>query len=99
MYQQGLIPGLGGPFDTVTEFFKVWAAKVEFGMSNEQLRAVSGLYAAEIILLVTFFIKSINKLAGRLSVRDYGLFLFCYGDFGYNNVIIDNKYYVLGVID
>jgi len=98
-YQQGPIPGLGGPFDTATKFFKAWAAKVEFGMSDEQLRAASGPYAAEIIPSVTSFTKSINKLAGRLSVRDHGPFPLCHGDFGHNNVIVDDKYHVLGVID
>ncbi|KAF8850550.1 hypothetical protein BDZ45DRAFT_769962 [Acephala macrosclerotiorum] len=98
-YQQGPIPGLGGPFDTATEFFKAWAAKAEFGMSDEQLRAASGLCAAEIIPSVTSFPKSINKLAGRLSVHDHGPFPLCHGDFGHNNVIVDDKYHVLGIID
>jgi hypothetical protein len=98
-YQQGPIPGLGGPFDTATEFFKAWAAKAEFGMSDEQLQAASGPYATEIILSVNSFTKSISKLAGRLSVRDHGPFPLCHGDFGHNNVIVDDKYHVLGVID
>jgi len=98
-YQQGPIPGLGGPFDTATEFFKAWAAKVEFGMLDEQLRAASGPYAAEIIPSVASFTKSINKLAGRLSIRDHGPFPLCHGDFGHNNIIVDDKYHVLGVID
>ena len=98
-YQQGPIPGLGRPFNTATEFFKAWAAKVEFSMSDEQLLAASGLYAAEIIPSIASFTKSINKLADRLSVHDHGPFPLCHGDFGHNNIIIDNKYRVLGVID
>jgi aminoglycoside phosphotransferase (APT) family kinase protein len=68
-------------------------------MSDEQLRAASGPYAAEIIASVTSFTKSIDKLAGRQSVRDHGLFPLCHGDFGHNNVIVDDKYHVLSVID
>ncbi|KAK0100468.1 hypothetical protein ONS95_008418 [Cadophora gregata] len=98
-YQQGPIPGLGGPFDTATEFFKAWAAKVEFGMSDEQLRAASGPYAAEIIPSVSSFAKAINELAGRLSIRDRGPFPLCHGDFGHNNVIVNDRYHILGVID
>ena len=52
-----------------------------------------------IIPSVASFTKSINKLAGRLSVRDNGPFPLCHGDFGHNNVIVDDKYHVLGVID
>lgn len=98
-YQQGPIPGLGGPFDTATEFFEAWAAKVEFGLSDKQLRAASGEYAAEIIPSVTSFTESIKKLASRLSVRDHGPFPLCHGDFGHNNVVVDDKYHILGVID
>lgn len=98
-YQQGPIPGLGGPFDTATEFFEAWAQKVEFGISDEKLRAASGPYAAEIIPSVSSFTDSIYKLAGRLSVRDHGPFPLCHGDFGHNNVIVDDRYHILGVID
>ncbi|PQE06257.1 aminoglycoside phosphotransferase protein [Rutstroemia sp. NJR-2017a BBW] len=98
-YQQGPIPGLGGPFDTATEFFEAWAAKVQFGISNEKLRAASGPYAAEIIPSVASFTEWIDKLASRLSVRDHGPFPLCHGDFGHNNVIVDDNYHILGVID
>ena len=99
MYQQGPIPWLGGPFDTATEFFKAQAAKAEFGISDEKLKVASGLYAAEVIPSVVSFTKSINKLADRLSAHDHGPFPLCYDDFGHNNVIVNNKYHVLGVID
>jgi hypothetical protein len=36
-YQQGPIPGLGNPFDIAIEFFKTWAAKIEFDILDEQL--------------------------------------------------------------
>ena len=93
------IPGLGGPFNTATQFFEAWAAKVEFGMPDERLRAVTGQFATEIIPSVVSFPKSISNLANRLSIRDHGSFPLCHGDFGYNNIIVDDKYQVLGVID
>lgn len=98
-YQQGPIPGLGGPFDTATEFFEAWAAKLEFGKTAEQLQTASGEDAAEIVLSVSSFTKSIGELAGRLSVCDNGPFPLCHGDFGHNNIIVDDRYNVLGVID
>lgn len=97
--QQGPIPGLGGPFDTATEFFEAWAAQAKFKMSEEQLRAASGEYADEIVPSVSLFPKSISRLAGRLSVHDHGPFPLCHGDFGHNNVIVDDDYNILGVID
>lgn len=98
-YQQGPIPGLGGPFDTATEFFQAWAAKTRFGTTEERLRAASGPYADEIIPSVSSFRQSIADLAGKLSIRDHGPFPLCHGDFGHNNTIVDDQYRILGVID
>jgi hypothetical protein len=44
-FQQGPIPGLGGPFDTVTEFFQAWATKNILGRPM----TVSGPYMAYIL--------------------------------------------------
>ncbi|UPK93058.1 hypothetical protein LCI18_003993 [Fusarium solani-melongenae] len=97
--QQGPIPGLGGPFNTATEFFQAWAAKAKFGTTEEKLREASGPYAAEIIPSVSSFPESIRRLADRLSVLNYGPFPLCHGDFGHNNVIVNDAYRILGVID
>ncbi|WDK21047.1 hypothetical protein CGRA01v4_12336 [Colletotrichum graminicola] len=98
-YRQGPIRGLGGPFNTATEFFKAWAAKSTFGMTDENLRTASGQYADEIIPSVSSFPKSITNLATRLSAHDHGPFPLCHGDFGHNNIIVDDEYCVLGLID
>ncbi|KAK0367855.1 hypothetical protein CLIM01_14789 [Colletotrichum limetticola] len=98
-YRQGPVPGLGGPFNTATEFFKAWAAKATFGMTDEKLRTASGQYADEIIPSVSSFPKSISNLASKLSARDHGPFPLCHGDFGHNNIIVDDEYRVLGLID
>ena len=98
-YQQGPIPGLGGPFKTATEFFQAWATKARFGITDEQLQAASGPYADEIIPSVSSFTQSISDLAGRLSILDHGPFPICHGDFGHNNIIVDDSYHILGVID
>lgn len=97
-YQQGPIPGLGGPFNTATEFFEAWAAQAKFGLSDEQLRAASGEYANEMVPSVSSFPESISRLASRLSARDHGPFPLCHGDFGHNNTIVDDDYHILGVI-
>ncbi|GAB7354887.1 hypothetical protein MBLNU459_g5525t1 [Dothideomycetes sp. NU459] len=82
-YIQGPIPGLGGPFDTATEFFQAWSRNIEFDIASS----------------ISFFKESIGELASRLSVRDAGPFPLYHGDFGHNNIIVNDHYRVLGVID
>jgi hypothetical protein len=85
--------------DGVAEFFQAWAADAEFGQTEERLRAASGPYADEIVSAVAAFPASIGSLASRLSAYDHGPFLLCHGDFGHNNIIFDDAWRVLGVID
>ncbi|MCJ1313126.1 hypothetical protein MMC25_006803 [Agyrium rufum] len=92
-------PGLRGHFDTATEFFKPWAANVECGMPGELLQQACGSFADEIIPSIDLFKKSIYELADRLSCHDSGPFPLGYGDFGHNNVIVDEQWNILGVID
>ncbi|KAJ5832447.1 hypothetical protein N7474_000758 [Penicillium riverlandense] len=98
-YRQGAIPGLGGPFERATEFFKAWAAKAEFGLSEDKLKKAAGSFANEVSSSGSSFKASINSLAERLSIRDGGPFPLCHGDFGHNNVVFNDKYHLLGVID
>jgi Phosphotransferase enzyme family len=97
--QQGPIPGLGGPFPTATEFFKAWCAKVNFGLSNKRLHEACGSYAAELIPNITSFPTKLAMMASRLSDFDKGPFPLIHGDFGHNNVVVNNDYQIIGVID
>ncbi|ESZ97841.1 hypothetical protein SBOR_1786 [Sclerotinia borealis F-4128] len=99
-YEQGPIPGIGGPFNTATEFYQARASRVKFPLSEEKLRALSGPgYAAEIIHGVASFPEAICIIASKLSVRDSGPFPLCHGDFGHNNLIVDDQYRIIGLID
>lgn len=98
-YQQGPIPGLGGPFETAAEFFKAWSAKVNFGASPDRVKKNAGPYADEILASVSSFKTLISDFAKSLSVRNNGPFPLCHGDFGHNNIIFDDNYQLLGVID
>ncbi|KAI0395627.1 hypothetical protein F5Y17DRAFT_474326 [Xylariaceae sp. FL0594] len=98
-YEQGPIPGLGGPFDTATEYFQAWASKTKFGAPPEQLRLACGPYADEIVPAVASFPKSIMNFTHAISTCDNGPFPLCHGDFGHNNIVVDDEYRVLGVID
>ncbi|CZT13631.1 uncharacterized protein RCO7_10853 [Rhynchosporium graminicola] len=98
-YLQGPIPGLGGPFDTACQFFEAWATNIEFGSPEDKIRAASGQYADELLPSISSFKEAIHRLAGRLSIRNHGPFPLCHGDFGHNNIIVDDQYHILGVID
>ncbi|KAJ5837501.1 uncharacterized protein N7525_002689 [Penicillium rubens] len=98
-FDQGPIPGIGGPFETATEFFQAWAAKVEFGISEAKLREAAGSFADELSFSASSFISLVETLAGNLSVQDKGPFPLCHGDFGHNNMVFDDEYNLLGVID
>ncbi|KAI5867868.1 phosphotransferase enzyme family-domain-containing protein [Durotheca rogersii] len=97
--QQGPIPGLGGPFDTATQFFQAWATKAKFGVTDEQLRQASGAYADEIAQSVSVFAKSISDLASKLSLRDGGPFPVWNSDWGWNNNVYDEDGNLLGSVD
>ncbi|KAE8405866.1 hypothetical protein BDV37DRAFT_83891 [Aspergillus pseudonomiae] len=98
-YRQGPLPILGGPFDTAAEFFRAWSTKVEFGLSEGQLRDTAGPYAEEISLSLSAFREWVNDNAKSLSVNNTGPFPLCHGDFGHNNMVFDDTYRLLGVID
>ncbi|KAJ5286332.1 hypothetical protein N7524_001638 [Penicillium chrysogenum] len=98
-FDQGPIPGIGGPFKTATEFFQAWAAKVEFGLSEAKLREAAGSFADQLSFSASSFISLVKTLAGNLSVQDKGPFPLCHGDFGHNNMVFDDEYNILGVID
>ncbi|OCL11280.1 hypothetical protein AOQ84DRAFT_229648 [Glonium stellatum] len=97
--QQGPLPGLGGPFFTATEFFKAWCAKVKFGLSNKRLSEACGPYAAELVPSIESFPTKLAMMASRLSKFDKGLFPLIHGDFGHNNVVVNDDYQIIGVID
>ncbi|KAJ5104889.1 hypothetical protein NUU61_002236, partial [Penicillium alfredii] len=65
-YEQGPIPGLGGPFETATEFFK-------FGLSEDRLKEAAGSLADELLLSTSFFKSLVGSSAGRLSDDNYQL--------------------------
>lgn len=98
-FEQGPIPGLGGPFQTATEFFKAWSDKTGFGISEERLKDACGEYFSQVLPSVLSFPESISAIADKLSICDQGPFPLFHGDFGHNNVIVDDDYNVLGLID
>lgn len=97
--EQGPIPGIGGPFDTATEFYRAWAKNVVFDTKDDRLRRTSGAYAEEILASITVFQAAVEELAGRISLRNEGPFPLFHGDFGHHNIVVDDSYHLKGLID
>ncbi|THV79193.1 hypothetical protein D6D17_06264 [Aureobasidium pullulans] len=100
-YQQGAIPGIGGPFDTAAEYYTAWSKNVSFGLGEERLRQASGEYAEEVVASTALFKRSIADLADKIStpINNRGPFPLIHGDFGHHNILVDDDYRVKGVID
>ncbi|KAH8423953.1 phosphotransferase family protein [Aspergillus melleus] len=98
-YRLGPLPTLGGPFDTAADFFRAWSTKVEFGLPEDQLQNAAGSYASEILSSMKTVKTLVHDNAERLSVYNEGPFPLCHGDFGHNNMVFDDEYHLLGVID
>lgn len=98
-YRQGAIPGLGGPFETAEEFFRAWTMTTEFGLSEEELKEASGPYSEEILASTSSFLPLIKTVASKIFSNNHGPFPLYHGDFGHNNMVFDDNYRLLGVID
>lgn len=59
----------------------------------------TGPFTDEVVPSVSSFPGSISQLASRLSVLDRGPFPLCHGDFGHNNIIVDDTDHIIGVIE
>ncbi|EGD96537.1 hypothetical protein TESG_03977 [Trichophyton tonsurans CBS 112818] len=98
-YDIGPIPGLGGPFDTATEYFRAWSATIQFPHPASFIENTCGNLGADIAKSTAEFPQRIGELAEMLPVRDSGPFPLRHIDFGHNNILVDDNYKVLGVID
>lgn len=96
------IPGLGGPFSTAQDYFLAWADNVEFPMGEALIRVqLSQLpvdMAEEIILSIQKF-PFLFKEAVRRMPLSQGPFPLHHPDFNHSNVIVDDTYGILSVID
>ncbi|KAF2489588.1 hypothetical protein BU16DRAFT_597006 [Lophium mytilinum] len=99
-YIQGPIYPIGGPFDTATEFFQAWAKNMPFcNLAHMPRLLAKGGRSAEIPASIEAFRAAIQELASKISVCDKGPFPIWHNDCGNNNIIMDDNFAVLGVID
>ncbi|ELR06926.1 hypothetical protein GMDG_02296 [Pseudogymnoascus destructans 20631-21] len=99
-YDIGPLPDLGGPFDTETAFFEAWAAKAKFPKSSDIIRkSMNNGLVNEVLSSISEFPRRMKAVASRLSSCDNGPFPLWHPDFLHSNIIVDESYKILGVID
>ncbi|KAI1318087.1 kinase-like domain-containing protein [Xylariaceae sp. FL0255] len=99
-YDIGPFPDIGGPFHTATSFFEAWAAHASFPSTKDEiLQMMKGGPAEEVLTAIDEFPSRIRKMASRLSRNDHGPFPLCHADFLHSNIIVDENFKVLGIID
>lgn len=100
-YHVGPLPGLGGPFSTATEFFKAWASCAKFPFSEQTIRKLMGGRGPieEVLASVNEFPSLVDALAGSLSSRDHGPFPLYHPDLRHSNIMVDEEFQVLAIID
>lgn len=98
-YDVGPLPGLGGPFISATEYFEAWAKSARYVDSMDRVKQIWGEGYEEIIAQIAALPLRVGELASKIAARDRGPFPLFHVDFGHNNIVVDDDYSVLGVID
>ncbi|CAK7223635.1 hypothetical protein SEUCBS140593_005302 [Sporothrix eucalyptigena] len=103
-FEAGPIPGIGGPFDTATAFFQAWADATKFPRWPDEILEIMGSApeAQKVADAIGSFIGRFRMVVPKLVLKnehDKGPFPLCHPDFLHSNMIIDDDYSLLGVID
>lgn len=98
-YDLGPIPNIGGPFDTAAEFFLAWASHAKYPLPEATVRQRCGEYADKILSSIEVFPRQVKSLAKSLSSSNGGPFPLYHPDFLHSNIIVDDDYNVLSIID
>ncbi|CAG8076104.1 unnamed protein product [Penicillium salamii] len=76
-YECGPLPGIGGPFDTATEFFEAWADSVKFKWDKEAITHMmqrSLIPAERMVSIIENFPSQMKAMASRLPLCNEGPF-------------------------
>ncbi|CEL03983.1 hypothetical protein ASPCAL05117 [Aspergillus calidoustus] len=99
-FDVGPLPRLGGPFSTATEFYLAWAKHAKFPTSDSDIRKFMQCGPVDDILSsIHKFPDGLRDLASKISACDNGPFPLYHPDFYHSNIIVDESFAVLGVID
>jgi hypothetical protein len=86
-FRVGPIPLLGGPFESASDYFKSWARVNSLPSSK-----ITADYNRD-------FPDRISRLAAHLSSYDRGPFPIFHPDFANHNLLVNDQYDLIGVID
>lgn len=92
------IPDLGGPFDTAVEYLEAWGKNTKFPLTEDEMRSFS-MTDEEIASTFGFAGRIADERADIVSSRNNGPFPLRHDDFWNNNVIVDDEFNILSVID
>ena len=98
-YDVGPLPKLGGPFETATEYLQAWAKHARFYGGTDWLKDNCGAYGEEILRGVLDFPQQVSKLAGGRLIHNGGPFPLIHVDFNHSNIVVDDEWNIIGVID
>ena len=98
-YDVGPLPELGGPFETVSDYLKAWAREAKFAHSPNRIKELCGDLGGEVAASTAQFPQLLAQLSDEIPIRNNGPFPLAHVDFGHNNIIVNDGYKVLGVID
>ncbi|KAL1897921.1 hypothetical protein Sste5346_003773 [Sporothrix stenoceras] len=104
-FEAGPIPGIGGPFDTATEFFNAWADYTKFPRRPDEIVEImrGAPETQQVLSSVETFLTRLRDMAPRLAQHhksDNGPFPLCHSDFLHSNIVVDHDTFdVLGIID
>ncbi|KAJ8129537.1 hypothetical protein O1611_g4098 [Lasiodiplodia mahajangana] len=98
-YDIGPFPDIGGPFDSTASFFEAWAEHIRFPLGEDKiLEMMKGGPARRVLAAINGFPSRIKEAARRIS-NNHGPFPLCHADFLHSNIVVDESFQVLGIID
>ncbi|KAI1267856.1 kinase-like domain-containing protein [Xylariaceae sp. FL1019] len=101
-YDIGPLPNIGGPFSTASSFFAAWADHAKFPSDGERiLQLMAGGPAKEVLEGINEFPSRVKSMVPQLcrTKTDHGPFPLCHVDLFHSNIIVDDNFKTLGIID
>ena len=100
-YDVGPLPGLGGPFDTATEYLTAWPRNARFANLSHlpYAKEACGECCEEIVAQIEEFPHKLEEFAAIIPLQNHGPFPLFHMDFGHPNIVVNDAYNVLGVIN
>lgn len=98
-YDLGPLPKIGGPFEYAADFFEAWATHAKYPLPESLLRQYCGDFADQIISSIASFPGEIKSLSKTLSSSNNGPFPLFHPDFLHSNIVVDDEYNLLSIID